>query len=477
MAALLTQARQMAGGGGMQGVSGPSALRKARRLHVSNLPADIGVTKESISAFFNSAMDMAQLAQSPGPCVVDVQYTLGKRFAFVEFRTPQEATAGMQLNGILFGPSALSIARPSDYVESSGPIVDTHAAFLHAAAASIGGGASRTLASLLPPLPPQPLRELPRVDLGAMVGNALSPSDATSLAAAAAAAAALTGTSSSASAAAAAAAASLVSAADASQVHAFVRKARRIYVTGIPTGLGITKEVVSKFFDAAMHSAELTTATGTCILDVQMPPDSKFAFLEFADPETATKALQLAGISFMGSPLKMSRPHDYMPLDAVQSLLSPAAAASASLSSPGVLSSAPVAVLKPSRYVALGNVVAPDELGNAEECSFVAEDTKAKFEADYGSVEHVFVVMSAKVPPLPIPHPPITRAIVLQLAHLDACSHVLTFDRLQEGCSSVAAMVVPGVVGQVVVAFHDMHAGSSWIVSVPVVDCGCVACC
>ena len=397
MAALLTQARQLAGSGGIQGVSGPSALRKARRLHVSNLPVDIGVTKESISAFFNSAMEMAQLSQSPGPCVVDVQYTLGKRFAFVEFRTPQEATAGMQLTGIAFGPSPLSIARPSDYVESSGPVVDTHAAFLHAAAASFGGGASRTLQSLLPPLPPQPLKELPIVDMGTVVGSTLSASDATSLAAAAAAAAALTGTSSSASAAAAAAAASLVSAADASQVQAFVRKARRIYVSGIPTGLGLTKEVVSKFFDAAMHSAELTTATGTCILDVQMPPDSKFAFLEFADPETATKALQLAGISFMGSPLKISRPHDYMPLEAVQSLLSPAAAAAAAASSPGVSSSTPVTVLKPSRYVALGNVVAPDELGNAEECSYVAEDTKTKFESDYGSVEHVFVVMSAKV--------------------------------------------------------------------------------
>ena len=73
MAALLTQARQLAGGGGMQGVSGPSVMRKARRLHVSNLPADIGITKESISAFFNSAMEMAKLSQSPGPCVVDVQ--------------------------------------------------------------------------------------------------------------------------------------------------------------------------------------------------------------------------------------------------------------------------------------------------------------------------------------------------------------------------------------------------------------------
>jgi hypothetical protein len=33
----------------------------------------------------------------------------------------------------------------------------------------------------------------------------------------------------------------------------------------------------------------------------------------------------------------------------------------------------------------------------AEECAFVAEDTKAKFETEYGTVEHVFVVMSAKV--------------------------------------------------------------------------------
>jgi hypothetical protein len=102
------------------------------------------------------------------------------------------------------------------------------------------------------------------------------------------------------------------------------------------------------------HSAELTTATGSCIIDVQMPPDAKFAFLEFADPDTATKALQLAGISFMGSPLKIGRPHDYMPLEAVQSLLSPAAAASAF--SPGLSSSAPVTVLKPSRFVALGKL-------------------------------------------------------------------------------------------------------------------------
>jgi hypothetical protein len=341
-------------------------------------------------------MEMARLLQTPGPCVVDVQYTLGKRFAFVEFRTPQEATAGMQLNGIAFGPSPLSIARPSDYVETNNPVVDTHTAFLHAAAASIGGGASKTLASLLPPLPPQPLKELPVVDLGSVVGSTLSVGDATSLAAAAAAAAALTGVSNSASAAAAAAAASLVNAVDASQVQAFVRKARRIYVSGIPQGLGLSKEVILKFFDAAMHSAELTSATGSCIIDVQMPPDSKFAFLEFADPDTATKALQLAGISFMGSPLKINRPHDYMPLDAVQSLLSPAAVAAAA-ASPGQLASA--TVMKPSQYVALANVVAPEELGIAEECAFVAEDTKTKFEADYGSVEHVFVVMSAKVPP------------------------------------------------------------------------------
>ena len=163
----------------------------------------------------------------------------------------------------------------------------------------------------------------------------------------------------------------------------------------------------------------------------------------------------------MGSPLKISRPHDYMPLEAVQSLLTPAAAA-ASASSPGVSSSAPVTVLKPSRYVALGNVVAPEELGVAEECSFVAEDTKAKFETEYGTVEHVFVVMSAKVQALALSSLAARRALLLTAVSFPGA--------LQEGCSSVAAMVVPGVIGHVVVAFHDMHAGA------PHASCCCRVC-
>ncbi len=45
------------------------------------------------------------------------------------------------------------------------------------------------------------------------------------------------------------------------------------------------------------------------------------------------------------------------------------------------------------------------------------------------------------------------------------------FFLLQEGCSSVAAMVVPGVVGQVVVAFHDLHAGACKYFSVAASAC------
>ncbi len=54
-----------------------------------------------------------------------------------------------------------------------------------------------------------------------------------------------------------------------------------------------------------------------------------------------------------------------------------------------------------------------------------------------------------------------TSSSLPSFTHMNcAISHSFPRCALQEGCSSVAAMVVPGVVGQVVVAFHDMHAGA-----------------
>lgn len=51
-------------------------------------------------------------------CVAQV--TLTGRFAFVEFRMPEYATAALQLNGqIALMGNTLKIARPSSYVEPS----------------------------------------------------------------------------------------------------------------------------------------------------------------------------------------------------------------------------------------------------------------------------------------------------------------------------------------------------------------------
>jgi hypothetical protein len=52
--------------------------------------------------------------------LLSTQVTLTGRFAFVEFRMPEYATAALQLNGqIALMGNTLKIARPSSYVEPS----------------------------------------------------------------------------------------------------------------------------------------------------------------------------------------------------------------------------------------------------------------------------------------------------------------------------------------------------------------------
>lgn len=55
--------------------------------------------------------------------------TINGRFAFVEFRLPEYATAALQLNGqIALMGNTLKIARPSSYVEPSQVCAQSHAA-------------------------------------------------------------------------------------------------------------------------------------------------------------------------------------------------------------------------------------------------------------------------------------------------------------------------------------------------------------
>ncbi|KAI9274354.1 hypothetical protein BDA99DRAFT_497251 [Phascolomyces articulosus] len=105
-----------------QGAAGPVALnatlaRQARRLYVGQIPFEID--EKGMADFFNSTMQ--SLATEEGDPVVSVQINHDKNYAFVEFQTPEQATAAMGYDGITFQTQTLKIRRPKDYHPPGGP--------------------------------------------------------------------------------------------------------------------------------------------------------------------------------------------------------------------------------------------------------------------------------------------------------------------------------------------------------------------
>uniref|UniRef100_A0A914D3C7 RRM domain-containing protein n=1 Tax=Acrobeloides nanus TaxID=290746 RepID=A0A914D3C7_9BILA len=94
-------------------VVGPSVTCQSRRLYVGNIP--FGCNEEAMLDFFNQQMHLCGLAQAPGNPVLACQINLDKNFAFIEFRSIDETTAGMAFDGINFMGQQLKIRRPRDY--------------------------------------------------------------------------------------------------------------------------------------------------------------------------------------------------------------------------------------------------------------------------------------------------------------------------------------------------------------------------
>ncbi|PAV65644.1 hypothetical protein WR25_12736 isoform A [Diploscapter pachys] len=94
-------------------VVGPSVTCQSRRLYVGNIP--FGCNEEAMLDFFNQQMHLCNLAQAPGNPVLVCQINLDKNFAFIEFRSIDETTAGMAFDGINFMGQQLKIRRPRDY--------------------------------------------------------------------------------------------------------------------------------------------------------------------------------------------------------------------------------------------------------------------------------------------------------------------------------------------------------------------------
>lgn len=91
----------------------PAVTRQARRLYVGNIP--FGCTDDELIEFFRTNMESCNFVKEPGNPVLACQINLDKNFAFIEFRTIEETTAAMALDGVLCKGQALKIRRPHDY--------------------------------------------------------------------------------------------------------------------------------------------------------------------------------------------------------------------------------------------------------------------------------------------------------------------------------------------------------------------------
>ncbi|KAI9236638.1 MAG: hypothetical protein BYD32DRAFT_369523 [Podila humilis] len=92
--------------------------RQSKRLYCGNLP--MGINEDILSDFFNQTMISTNLTTGAGAPVVSVHINHDKNYSFVEFRTPEEATAAMAFDGIVFQNQTLKIRRPKDYQPPEG---------------------------------------------------------------------------------------------------------------------------------------------------------------------------------------------------------------------------------------------------------------------------------------------------------------------------------------------------------------------
>jgi len=116
-------AAALAGGLGGVNTSGVSALtlaqdtKAARELYVGNLPA--GITAAQLCQFLNQVAQAVKVNSLPGEPILSATMGGGGLFAFVEFRTAEEAANGLRLNGVELLGCQLKVGRPKGYQEGA----------------------------------------------------------------------------------------------------------------------------------------------------------------------------------------------------------------------------------------------------------------------------------------------------------------------------------------------------------------------
>ncbi|CAM9748253.1 unnamed protein product [Chrysoparadoxa australica] len=87
------------------------ATKIHRELYIGNTTPEMN--EAALSAFLSKTMEQMGLSKQDGSCVSQVRQSTG--FSFVECRTPDEATAMLNLTGIPFMGQNLRICRPAKY--------------------------------------------------------------------------------------------------------------------------------------------------------------------------------------------------------------------------------------------------------------------------------------------------------------------------------------------------------------------------
>ncbi|KAJ3572367.1 hypothetical protein NP233_g3127 [Leucocoprinus birnbaumii] len=97
------------------GIGGnPNLSRQSRRLYIGSITQE--VNEQNLADFFNAKMAEMNIGTgATGNPVLAVQCNYEKNYAFVEFRSAEDATAAMAFDGIIFINGPLKIRRPKDY--------------------------------------------------------------------------------------------------------------------------------------------------------------------------------------------------------------------------------------------------------------------------------------------------------------------------------------------------------------------------
>lgn len=113
----------------------PSTARQSKRLFLYNIPAS--ATDETVASWFNLHLNGLNVVKSSDPCV-SVNIAKDRSFALVEFKTPEDTTVALALDGETMeehmteangnageGVKGLEIKRPKDYIVPS-PEADSY---------------------------------------------------------------------------------------------------------------------------------------------------------------------------------------------------------------------------------------------------------------------------------------------------------------------------------------------------------------